>query len=58
MVVDENSSSSADAEMYTSEKTQSLADVDSGIEGMEVDEADTKMENKRKRVSYMSIKSI
>ncbi len=50
MVVDENSSSSADAEMFTSEKTQSLADVDSGIEGMEVDETDSKMENKRKRV--------
>ena len=54
MSVDENSSSSADAEMYTSEKTQSMnvADVDSGIEGMEVDEAEGKIELKRRRVRY------
>ena len=52
MSVDENSSNSADAEMYTSEKSQSLnvADVDSGIETMEVDEAENKIELKRRRV--------
>ena len=54
MAVDDNSSSSADAEMYTSEKTQSMnvADEDSGIEGMEVDEAEGKTEVKRRRVSF------
>ena len=52
MSVDENSSNSADAEMYTSEKSQTMnvADVDSGIETMEVDEAENKIELKRRRV--------
>ena len=51
MALDENSSSNSDAEMYTSGKTQSmnLADVDSGIEGMEVDEKESKIELKWRR---------
>lgn len=52
MAVDENSSNSADTDIYTSEKSQSMsvADVDSGIEGMEVDEAENKIDLKRRRV--------
>ena len=47
-----------DTEVFSSEKSQSqsLADVDSGIETMEVDETELQTENKRKRVSlcYLS----
>ena len=52
MSVDDNSSNSADTEMYTSEKSQSMSvtDVDSGIDTMEVDEAESKIELKRRRV--------
>lgn len=58
MSVDDNSSNSADAEMYTSEKSQSMnvTDVDSGIETMEVDEAESKIELKRRRVSALEFR--
>ena len=60
MSVDDSSSNSADAEMYTSEKSQSMnvADVDSGIETMEVDEAESKIELKRRRVKDWHFESL
>ncbi len=61
MSVDDGANSNTtggDAGAYTSEsQSMNTADVDSGIEGMEVDEVEARTEAKRKRVCFFNLEN-